>query len=411
MRKGAVAWISLVVFGLLCASSASARVVTWAHGGWSWFGDPRSVFVQGQTDTTFVGWIDWQGNITVGAYDPRFGLMRTGVVGHLYHDDHSDPSIFAEPDGRLTVFFSGHNGRSMDYRTTLRPEDISDWGPEGHITSPVRGPYGYTYPNPMMLSGEHDRLYLFWRGSNYSQEYATRTLTGKWSSAQELISAPGQRPYVKYDSNGSNAIAIAFTNGHPRERITSVYFAEYRAGWLRGASGRRLAKLGQGAIAPDRGDLIYNGRTDHASSWVWDTAYGNGHPVVVYATFQSLTNHQYWYARWDGHQWISHFLTYAGGSIAPTTIEKQYSGGIALDHSDPSIVYLSRQVGNGAFEIERWTTSDGGYHWSHTTVVPADGVDNVRPVVPRGGGPVKLVWLRGHYGSYTTYRTSIALLL
>ena len=43
-------------------------------------------------------------------------------------------------------------------------------------------------------------------------------------------------------------------------------------------------------------------------------------------------------------------------------------------------------------------------------MVPADGTENVRPVVPRGytGGPMGLLWLRGVYGTYTDYRTSVA---
>jgi hypothetical protein len=79
-----------------------------------------------------------------------------------------------------------------------------------------------------------------------------------------------------------------------------------------------------------------------------------------------------------------------------------------IDHSDPSIVDLSPQVGGG-FEIERWATDDRGWHWRHTTLVPAGSTENVRPVVPRGwdDGPMSLLWLRGNYGSYSLYRTSI----
>ena len=44
--------------------------------------------------------------------------------------------------------------------------------------------------------------------------------------------------------------------------------------------------------------------------------------------------------------------------------------------------------------------------------VRTPGAGNVRPVVPRGGGAglIKLLWLHGHYISYTSYRTSIAYL-
>jgi hypothetical protein len=393
------------------AAVIQSPIVAWAHGSWSWFGDPRAVYVQGQYDETFAGWVAWNGDITIGAYDASFGELRTHVVGHEYHDDHSVPSILVEPDDRLTVFWSGHNGSEMYYRTALQPEEISAWGRIARVQSSVPGPHGFTYPNPILLSGEGDKLYLFWRGADYSQDFATRTLSGHWSPAQSLISAPGERPYVKYDSNGTDTIAMGFTNGHPRETLTSVYFAEYRDGWLRGASGRPIARITDRPIAPERGDLIYDGNTTHMPAWVWDVALGpNGHPAIVYATFPSRSgSHEYWYAEWDGTRWVSHFLTYGGPTIAPTTVEYEYSGGLALDHADPSIVYLSRKVGNG-WDIERWVTPDGGYHWQRTVVVPSDGTMNVRPVVPRGEGPVQLFWLRGDYRSYTTYRTSIAFL-
>jgi hypothetical protein len=419
LRTSAGISIALIAIALALAPrqvharpSPPLRMQIWAHGGWSWFGDPRAVYVSGQYDETFVGWLGWNGDVTIGAYDPDFGLMRTAVIGHLFHDDHSVPSIFVEPDKRLTVFWSGHDGASMDYRTTLRPEDISLWGPVGHIRSTIPGRDGFTYPNPVMLSAESDTLYLFWRGRDYSQDYATRTLGGQWTAARRLIWQPGQRPYVKYDSNGSDTIAMAFTNGHPRETLTSIYFAEYRAGWWRGASGRLIQPISAGPIRPDQGDLVYSGLATNVPAWVWDVALGRrNRPVIVYATFPSHTaSHEYWYARWNGTGWVSHFLTLGGPSISPTSPEYEYSGGITLDHSDPSVVYLSKLAPAGGYEIQRWTTSDGGYHWHVKTVVPSDGIDNVRPVVPRGGGPIKLLWLRGAYRTYTTYRTSVAFL-
>jgi hypothetical protein len=108
---------------------------------------------------------------------------------------------------------------------------------------------------------------------------------------------------------------------------------------------------------------------------------------------------------------VHHLLTPAGPSISPDTLERQYSGGITLDHNDPSTVYLSRQVG-GWFDIEKWTTPNGGWSWHRRVIVDTPGASNVRPVVPRGqaGGPVGLLWLHGHYGSYSTYKTSISFL-
>lgn len=388
------------------------RTVVWAHGAWCWFGDPRAVYVGGRQNETFVGWIGWKGQITIGVYEARLGFMATHVVGTEPVDDHSAPSILVEPDGRLTVFWSGHSGPSMDFRTTLRPYDIRNWGPTGHVVSNLQGSKGFTYPNPVMLSGEHDRLYLFWRGADWSQDFAIRTVDGHWGPPQEMIDDSYERPYVKVASNGINTIALAFTNGHPQGVLTSIYYAAYRDGSLWTAGGRRIANLDNGPISAQQGDLVYDAKRTGVSAWVWDVALDySGRPVIVYATFPSQSRHLYWYAAWNGKRWISHLLTVGGPSISPGTVETEYSGGITLDHADPSIVYLSRKV-RGWFEIERWTTTNGGYSWRYATVVRTPGADNVRPVVPRGpaGGPVEVLWLHGDYRAYRDYRTSIALL-
>ena len=358
---------------------------------------------------TFVGWIDWSGRIKVGAFDRATGGMRTSLVGAVFHDDHGSPSILVEPDKRLTVFWSAHNGRAMYFRTSRWRESIAAWGPVRRVPANVPGRLGFSYPNPVRLPDEQNRLYLFWRGAAWAADDTTRSASGRWGRAGTLIANPGQRPYVKVDSNGRDRIAFAFTSAHPRDALTSVYYMSYRHGWLRHASGRVIARMDGHPIAPSAADVVYDARATHISGWVWDVALdGTGHPAVVYATFPSASDHLYWYARWDGHRWVSHLLTLGGPTISPGTIEYEYSGGLALDHDDPSVVYLSRKVG-GEFEIERWRTRDHGAHWQHVTVVRTPGADAIRPVVARSsdGGPMSLLWLSGHYGTYTTYRTSV----
>jgi hypothetical protein len=395
------------------ARGAVDQISSFGPGSWCWFGDPRAVHVVGQYDQTFVGWVSTTGDVMIGSYDNRSRAVHTSIVGHLWHDDHGSPAILVEPDNRLTVFYSGHNGHDMYFKTSLRPEDISAWGPIERVPTNVVGRDGHTYPNPVIMPAESNRLWLFWRGGDYSQDYATRGIDGTWTHARRLIGTPGhQRPYVKVATNGSNEIAFAFTNGHPRERLTSVYYALYRNGSMWRADGSWIKRLSDGPIMPRDSSLVYDANKTGVSAWVWDVAFGsNGVPVIVYATFPSVHNHVYWYARWNGKRWEHHFLTFAGPSISPDTLEKQYSGGITLDQSNPSIVYLSRQV-HGWFDIERWTTANGGSTWQRRTIVDTPGVSNMRPVVPRGqtGGPMGLLWLRGHYGSYSTYQTSISFL-
>lgn len=394
------------------ASQAARGFGLWGPGSWCWFADPRAVRVVSPRDMTFVGWIDWQGRVTVGAYSAATGARTTHVIADLYHDDHGSPSLLVEPDKRLTVFWSAHDGSALDYRTSTRPESVRAWGPVHTLPDRLAGVYGYTYPNPVRLSGEHGRLYLFWRGASWGADFATRDSGRRWSGPTALLADPGQRPYVKVDGNGRDTIAVAFTTAHPRNALTSIYYMAYRRGWWRRADGRRIARLRAGPVAAQRADLVYNARATGVPGWVWDVALGpDGRPVIVFATFRSARDHLYWYARFDGRRWLLHRLVHGGPTISPGTIEYEYSGGLALDHGDPSTVYLSRRV-RGWFEIERWHTSDGGAHWSDMTVARTPGADDVRPVLARGAdaGTMSLMWLQGRYGSYTHYRTSVAFL-
>ncbi|HUZ28232.1 MAG TPA: BNR-4 repeat-containing protein [Solirubrobacteraceae bacterium] len=383
------------------------RIGSWGPGAWSWFADPRAVQVG---DQTFVGWIDWQGRITVGQYDPdrRARVKFRYAVGRLRRDDHSSPSILVRPDRRLTVFWSGHGGSAIYYRTTARPAEIHSWGPVHQVPRLTRWWLGFTYPTPVSLASER-KLYLFYRGAKWGIDYSTLRWGGRWTRDRTLVSNPGQRPYVKLTSNNRDEIAFAFNQAHPRDQLTNVYYMAYRKGWLRHADGKAIRRLSRGPASPRDADLVYDARRTGAPSWVWDIALRpDGRPVITYATFPADGRHLYWYATWTGHRWLSHFLTVAGPSISPDTIEFEYVGGIVIDHADPATVYLSRKV-RGWFEIERWTTRDGGFHWRHTVVVRTPGQDDIRPFFTEGsrGGPMSLLWLAGGYGSYTTYRTSV----
>ena len=238
------------------------------------------------------------------------------------------------------------------------------WGPAHDVPSRRYGQRGFTYPNPVSLSAEHDKLYLFARGEDWSADFTTRTTTGHWGRVHRLIADHGQRPYVKVDSDGRRTIAFAYTNGHPREtsdqRLLRRIPRRLRCGPpVVSGSGRSPGRRSR----RNRVSSSTTAGRPSVSAWVWDVALGSsGHPVIVYATFPKPTNHQYWYARWNGSRWVSHFLTDAGPTISPGTIEQQYSGGIALDHDNPTMLYLSRKV-DGHFRIERWTTSDHGNSW------------------------------------------------
>ncbi len=391
------------------AGSAPREREFTASGGWTWFTDPRAVYYEGTHRRTYTGWVAQDGSIQVASYDHDSGRrVIVTLKARLQIDDHDNPSILVRPDGRLMVFWSTHAGPAMWYRRSARPEDITAWEPERVFPTNTPGVHGFTYSNPMQLSAEGNRIYLFWRGGNYNPSLSTSADGNAWSGARTVIYNAGQRPYVKYASNGRETIAMAFTEGHPRSLQTNIFYAAYRAGALRRADGSVIASMSSLPIAPTRGEKVYD-HTTNGKAWVHDVALDAAdRPVIVYATFPTNDDHRYRYARWDGTRWVDREIVRAGDSMSVNPAEPNYSGGISLDHEDPSIVYLSRQV-KGIFEVEAWTTPDGGATWSSRPLAAASEGNNYRPVSPRGqrGDDMDIVWMHGSYPSYTNFLTGV----
>jgi len=388
------------------AAPAAAAERSVGDGAWSWFGDPRAVTHDGRT---YIGWVDQEGDVKVSSYDHATGERVTAVLqARLNQDDHANPSLHVRPDGTLVVFYSRHVGPSMHYRVSSQPDDVTSWGPPQTVPTNTPGIRGYTYPNPIRLEGE-DATYLFWRGGNYNPTFSVQH-DGEttWSPARTLITMPGERPYVKYDSSGGDTIHMAYTNAHPNEFASvNIYYARVRAGLVERVGGQQVGSLDD-PISPAEGDPVYDATEP---TWVHDVAADSaGRPVILFASFPSASDHRYHYARWTGSAWDIHQITPAGGSFRGDGGSPYYSGGLTLDHEDPSRVYLSRQTGS-SWQVEAWTTVDGGASWTTQSLTAGSTEKNVRPVSPRGmvafGGDLSVVWMRGPYQAYVDYDTAI----
>src|ERR671917_576269 len=139
--------VALIAAALAAPAQAAQPLL--GDGAWSWFGDPRAVTHDG---STYVGWVDREGDVKVASYEHATGRRTTAVLqARLNEDDHANPSIFVRPDGRLMVFYSRHVGPAMHYRTSTAPGDITSWGPAQTMPSNVTGGFGLPYPNPIPL--------------------------------------------------------------------------------------------------------------------------------------------------------------------------------------------------------------------------------------------------------------------
>jgi len=389
-------------------------------GAWCWVQDPRAVYHKGRHRRTYSGWVTRAGALQVASYDHETREVRVVTLRKRWHrNDHANPAFLVRADGRIMAFYSTHNGKRLFSRVSKRPEDISAWDDEIIVSSQGR----ITYPNPMQLSAENDCIYVLWRGRTWKPTFAVSDDGVTWSAPKVLIQEKGReahdiRPYLKAACDGVDTFHLAFTDGHPRdEPQNSIYYAKYRNGAFHKADGTRIKGINDLPIRHSEADRVYDARQTNVRAWIWDVAGdASQNPVIVYTRLPKESDHRYHYARWDGAEWRDHEIT-AGGGWFPQTREGKkerephYSGGIALDHADPSVVYLSRPT-DGVFEIEKWTTPDGGATWNREPISAGSAHNNVRPVVPHGWRGVgdHVLWMHGEYvGYYAGYDTAIRM--
>jgi putative BNR repeat neuraminidase len=405
-RRTRLAGLTVAVLLSSAGLSHAARPI--ANGAWSYFGDPRAVNARG---VTYAGWITSDGNVQVGTIGP--GGVRKVTIAYLGRDDHGNPSLFFRRDGRLVALYAPHSRgigrRRVAYRTTVRPYDISAWGPQHWIPGNTRLPgsrhnRGVAYPNPLRMGS---RVWVFWRGGSWWPTLSYTQDWHHWKRPRNIISAErGQRPYLKVTGDGRNAY-LAFTQAHPADRNTSIYFLQIsESGVARTASGRKVGTIKR-PISYRKADVVYRYQGSSGRAWVLDIALGyRRRPVVLYFRRNPYAGDEYRYARWTGRQWLDQPIARAGGfPLPPRTF---YQTGATLDHENPSVVYLSRKrTPRERFEIETRSTLDQGATWHVFAKTAGSRYDNWRPISPRGSPGYQVLFFQGSYANYRAYETTL----
>lgn len=395
------------------------------NGAWCWFSDPRAVYFEGKHKRTYSGWVDNYGDVHVGYYDHMTQEINSKVIfDNLEIDDHNSPSLLFDEQGRLLVFFNAHTKGSQPLflAKAKQAESIDSWEPikELHLNNPDlkgKGSYTHTYTNPIKLSGENGRIYIFWRGIDGKPSYATSDDNGDHWSVGKVFFMPEaiysfRRPYTKVYSDGVDKIHITLTDGHPRkEQENSIYYLRIEKGAFYKADGSKIKDLGGEPVTPLEADLVYSAKEGKAKAWNWDIAQSaSGAPIIAYAKFPDDQNHIYSRAFWDGAHWVNQDLINSGGWFPQTPEgleerEPNYSGGLSIDHESPNTMYLSVKRGK-FFEIEKWTTRNDGNSWRIQEITKGSSKDNIRPFAVRNAGaenPLQLMWMQNsvyhHFGT------------
>ena len=399
------------------------QVIT-RDGAWCWFSDPRAIYVD---DKMFGGFVDKEGSIWAFCYDPSTCQSKQyKLFNKLDYDDHANPSIMALSDQRLVLFFSAHGGTKNSpiyYAVSKYPSDISSWEEVQEINPEMEGSLGVCYTNPVMLSDENNRVYLFFRGRDFKPTCIYTDDLKTWSQPINLVRndpgyGQGGRPYTKITTNHKDKIFFAFTDAHPRDRATnSIYFMMYKNGKICKADGTVVSET-LGSIIPSQVDKVYDATRTFDKAWIWDIAFDESEkPILVYARFSDRDNkYSYWYARWNGIKWENHKITDAGQWFQRTEYVKEkpeyecnYSGGVYLDHENPNILYTSRPI-NDRFEIEKWTFTGGKQKWITEAITYQSEKDNVRPFVVRNhrGSQPSVLWMYNYkYPGFKAYDCAI----
>jgi len=453
----AVAVLALVCFGVGCeppsrpgdtghASDRRSPVVLNDDGGWCWFQDERALVLgqrlifgsvaAGRDDPARRGAVEVTGvDLATGA-TTRVRLNETPLPPEGGHDDHNAPAFAVRGDGRLLAVYAGHGTENrFRYRVSRGPGDPTEWEEErSYSPSPSSR---ITYSNLHRLSGQRNRLLNFYRGlDDLSKPSVAWSDDGgeTWTSGGIVIDVPAEfrhRPYVKYVSDGRDAVHLFYTEGHPRDFDNSVFHVVLRSSRLHSSDGVPIRPLADGLQSPAEGTRVFGGDADNVA-WVIDAALDTeGRPFVAYSVQKGSAglapgeggeDHRYRRARWTGSSWEDEEIGFAGTRLYPR--EDDYTGGVALVSGDPDTVFISTNAdpttgaslvsgadGQRHWEIFRGSRRDDGA-WRWTPITRDSTVDNLRPIVPPSDGRERiLLWLRGTYRTYTDYNLEVVALL
>lgn len=399
-------------------------------GCWSWFSDPRAIYVPTMGGTVF-GYVSAGGNVVAGFRSDKTAAITTFTLSSaLETDDHDNPVFVRRTDtagaGKLVAFYCKHStDTTMRYRVSTNVDDISAWAAESTLARASN----VTYMNPFIMSDNKCVVFSrVFRGDtvHYDPAYVYTTDYSSWSSDVNVFDVPGHRPYLKYAQHPTNPnrIDVLATDGQPDEKNTSVYHWYMIWG---GTSFTYFTSYGTQittALPFGVNDVtrLYDGSqdsTDKPKAWIWQIAYNAlGNPVVLWSKNKSSVLGSYWYQCWNGAGWTTPVQVGANQTTLSLTQGDQpsYSPGICFDGVTTNTVYMAATSNGATAEIVKMVTTDNGATWLGTTAITSNsgsGLTNARPFSPKAhSGHTDVLWWAGQYGtgspSYSNYITYVS---
>lgn len=434
----------------LC-SAAEPKVIV-ESGGWCWFQDERAIFED--ADTLLLGSVETpSGDVNATSWNLKTGEIKTQALAKDFNcDDHAAPAFLKLSNGEVLAAWSSHgnakdkgNNGILFYAKKRLGAPVDSWDAAKTLK------HGGCYNNLYQLESEGGKIYDFVRSVGWNPNYHTSSDMGEtfpyggrflfWKASKEDPKATGldgDRPYVKYASDGKDKIHFISTESHPRAYDNSLYHGYLKGGKMFDSQGREvgeLAKSANSSLKPSDFTKIFEGDAQNVAWGVDLNIDKSGNPVCVFSVqknaghLRKLYSHlgadlRYYYAIFDGKDWHVNHMAYAGTSIYTNPKfynEPDYSGLAAIVPHSPDTVYISTNSnpetgealvsasdGRRHFEIFKGKTPDMGKTWTWTAVTKDSKFDNIRPIVPLSPDSKTVVlWLQGSYTTYTNYATRV----
>lgn len=411
------------------------------NGAWCWFQDPRAI-VDTISGTIIIGSVaaregpdgkKRRGNVEAAVYDIKTGTRKIVVLHkRLQVDDHNTAAFFIRPDGRYLASYAKHNYEKCSYwRVSTHPHAATSWQREKTFDwTRLIGKANITYSNLHYLSVEK-RLYNFLRGISTdptimlsSDEGNTFSYAGKLFT-ETLVGYVNA--YTRYVSNGNDRIDVICTEHHPRDFNNSIYHGYIKGGKLHTSDGRVV----DDNVLDDKGhsqteltrifaaNSIW-GKETMTHAWTTDLRLDrDGNPVALFTCRandipenSNFDDHRFFYARWNGREWIVHQVAKAGPCLWRR--EEDYTGLGSIHPHHPDILYISAPIDPRDesklkhHEIFRGVTKDGGATWQWTPITENSTLDNLRPYIPIWDeNHTAVIWFRGRMTSSQHYNTAM----
>jgi len=377
---------------------ANEGVTVTGNGVWTWYNDERVRYYNG---SYYVGYINSSGDVCIAKLVAATGVITSFTLSAaLQVDDHDNPSIFILSNGKIAVAYSKHSTGHLYTRLSTNAEDISAWGAAVDANG-VNSSYGNIYQ-----CGSY--YWVFYRAASDWSYYAVRTSDFvTYGSPVKVVENAPERPYSKYAQNGTTRIDCFYNDGHPNEVTNNncyhIYFTESAGALVPHKSDGTSLTL---PVTAADGTLVFDATGGSTNAWVHQIRIdGDGRPRVLFARFETTTDHRAMFARWTGSAWTTPVQIATLGTRLYAA-ELYYSGGMCFDGNNTNRVFLSRESG-GVWNLSEWESGDTGATWSQTRAITAGATVNARPFSPVGHAGVAVFWWKGAYASYTSYNTDI----